>query len=160
MDKPKFNLMDGFIIVLILLIAAAAFLFLNKPDTSGSAPQTVMAQYTVELVRCEKVVADAFIESLSNGEGVTVGEKERFAAKLIDVQVTPSKKLITNNRTRAEVLAEDPVYFDILLTLESQVTESDSAIMAGSTPLRVGEDEVVRGKKSAGLGYITSLKIK
>lgn len=160
MDKPKFNLMDGFIIVLIVLIAVAAFLFLNKSDSTGSAPQTVTAQYTIELVKCEKVVADTFLDALNNGETVMVGEKERFEARLVDVQFSPAKKLLTDSSAGMEVLAEDPVYFDIVLTLESQVTESDSAIMAGSTPLRVGEDEVVRGKKSAGLGYITSLKIK
>ena len=160
MDKPKFNFMDAFIIVLILLIAVAGFLFLNKPDSTGNAPQTVTAQYTVELTRCEKVVADAFTEALANGESVMVGEKERFAAKLVDVQVGPAKQLVTNTKSGAAVLAEDPMYFDIVLTLESQVTESSSAIMAGSTPLRVGEDEVVRSKKSAGLGYIIGLKIQ
>jgi hypothetical protein len=160
MDKPKFNFMDAFIIVMILLVAAAGFLFLNKPDSTGNAPQSVTAQYTVELTRCEKVVADAFAEALANSESVMVGEKERFAAQLVDVQVNPAKRLVTDSKTGTTVLAEDPMYFDILLTLESQVTESNSAIMAGNTPLKVGEDEVVRSKKSAGLGYITSLKIK
>ncbi len=160
MDKPKFNLMDGFIIVLIILIAAAAFLLLGSSDSTGNAPQTVTAQYTIELARYEKVVADAFSEAQSNGETIMVGEKERFAAKLIDVAVIPSKKLITNSNSGKVVLAEDPVYCDIILTLESQVTESDSAILAGNTPLRVGESEVVRGKKSAGFGYVTGLKIK
>ena len=160
MDKPKFNFMDGLIIVLIILVAAAGFLFLNKPGSTAGAPQTVTAEYTIELTKCEKVVAAAFSEALSNEETVMVGEKERFEAKLTGVQATPAKKLITDSSSGAEVLAEDPMYYDIVLTLESQVTESDSAIMAGSTPLRVGEDDVVRGKKSAGLGYITSLKIK
>ncbi len=160
MDKPKFNFMDGFIIALIILVTIAGFLFLNRSDNAGTTPQTVTAQYTIELTKCEKVVADAFIEALSNGETVMVGEKERFAASLTDVQIVSAKKLITDSRSGAEVLAEDPMYYDIVLTLESQVTESDSAIMAGSTPLRVGEDEVVRGKKSAGMGYITGLKIK
>ena len=160
MDKPKFNLMDGFIIVLIILIAAAAFLLLNKTDSGAGTPQTVTAQYTIELAKYEKVVADAFNDALDNGETLMVGEKERFSAKLIDVTVTPAKRLITNSSSGREVIAEDPVYCDINLTLESQVTESDSAIMAGSAPLRVGESEVVRGKKSAGFGYITGLKIK
>lgn len=160
MDKPKFNFMDGFIIVFIILVAVAGFLFLNRSDNAGSAPQTVTAQYTIELTKCEKVVADSFAEALNNGETLMVGEKERFAAKLTDVQIAPAKKLITDSSSGAEILAEDPIYVDIVLTLESQVTESNSAIMADNTPLRVGEDEVVRGKKSAGMGYITSLKIK
>ena len=160
MDKPKFNLMDGFLIVLIILISAAAFLLFNSSDGTGGAPQTVTAQYTIELARYEKAVADAFTEALANDETLMVGEKERFAAKLIDVSVSPAKRLITNSNSGKEVIAEDPLYLDIILTLESQVTESGSDILAGSAPLRVGESEVVRGKKSAGFGYITGLKTK
>ncbi len=160
MDKPKFNLMDGFLIVLIILIAAAAFLLFSSTGSTGTAPQTVTAQYTIELARCEKAVADAFLDALDKGETIMVGEKERFAATLVDVAVTPAKRLVTNSSSGREVIAEDPIFCDITLTLESQVTESDSAILASSTPLKVGESEVVRGKKSAGFGYITGLKIK
>lgn len=160
MDKPKFNLMDGFLIVLILLIAVAGFLLFNSTGSTGSAPQTVTAQYTIELARYEYAVADAFLDTLNNGETVMVGEKERFAATLVDVEVAPAKRIVTNYNNGKAIMSEDPVFCDITLTLESQVTESDSAILAGSTPLKVGESEVVRGKKSAGFGYITGLKIK
>ncbi len=160
MDKPKFNLMDGFLIALIIVIVSTAFLLFNKPESTGNTQQYATAQYTIELAKYDKAVADAFIDALKNGESIMVGEKERFPAKLVDVLVVPSKKLITNSNSGKEVIAQDPIYSDIILSLESQVTETNSAIMAGNTPLRVGENAVVKGTKSAGFGYITGLKIK
>lgn len=161
MDKPKFNLMDGFLIALIaLIIAAAAFLLLAPKNGSSGTAQTVTAQYQLELAKYEKVVADEFQKAAENGETLMVGEKERFEAKIANVEVAPAKRLITDSTRGKAVIAEDPLYYDIILTLESQVTETDSEILAGSTPLKVGGTAAVKGKTAAGFGYIVSLGLR
>ncbi|MBO5955711.1 MAG: DUF4330 domain-containing protein [Clostridia bacterium] len=161
MDKPKFNIMDGFLIALIvLIIAAAAFILLSPKAGNSNTAQNATAQYQIELAKYEKVVAEEFQKAVENGETLMVGEKERFQAKLINAEIYPSKRLVTDSTKGSAVIAEDPVYYDIILTLESQVTETEAQILAGSNPLRVGEATAVKGKKAAGFGYIISLSLK
>lgn len=161
MDKPKFNCLDGFLIVLILLIALAGALFVLKPQsTEAVTSRTATAEYSIEFAEYDKAVADAFIAAKDAGETVWVSEKEHFPATILDVNVTPSKKVIVDERRGTAVLGEDPSCYDIIVTLESTVTETDSAITASNNRLMVGESVSARSKSAAGHGYIISLKLK
>ena len=160
MEKPKFNLMDGFLIALIcIIIAAVAFLLLSPGESGEGASQTKTAQYQLQLSKYEKIVADAFLEAQADGETLLVGERERFGAEIINIEVTPTKHIITTD-TGETVIAENPMYYDILLTLQSQVTDTPSSITAGSTELKVGTATAVKSKKSAGYGYIVGLTLQ
>ena len=162
MNKPKFNLMDGFIIiVLILVIAAGVFLLSGKKDTTSTGSvQNSVAEYQIELAKYDKAVADAFLLALENDETAWVSEKERFEAKIIDVEVLPSKKAVVNEYSKIAGYAGDPSAYDIIVTLESSVVETDATITASGNILAVGEKVSVRSKSAAGNGYIIKLNIK
>ncbi len=162
MNKPKFNLMDGFIIIiLILIIGAGVFLLSGKKDATPTGEvQNSIAEYKIELAKYDKAVADAFLLALENGETAWVSEKERFEAKIIDVEVLPSKKAVVNEYTKTAGYAGDPTAFDIIVSLESPVIETDASITASGNILAVGEKVSIRSKSAAGNGYIVGLDIK
>ncbi len=164
MRKPKFNLLDGFIVLLLIAaIAGGAYLYL-KPATEGDVPQTSSqqsstAKFQVELVRVEKAIADEFLLAFENGEDVSCGEKERFYAKLANVSATPASRTVINHETATAEKVEDPILFDVILTLETPVTESDNSITAKNTVLRTGSTLAVQCKQCAGYGYIINLEL-
>ncbi len=165
MRKPKFNLLDGFIVlILIAAIAGGAYLYL-KPNpsptgTQATPQQSTTAQFKVEFVRVEKAVADKFLLAFENGEALSCGEKERFSAKLTDISAEPATRTIINHKTATAEKQSDPLLFDVILTLETEVTESDTAITAQNTVLRTGSSLAVRSKLGAGYGYIIDLELK
>lgn len=161
MDKPKFNFLDGFLIVLILLIVLAGALILMRPQsTATDTTRTATAEYSIEFAKYDKSVADAFVAAKEAGETVWVSEKERFPATITDVAIFSSKKIVVDERHNRAVVGEDPSCYDIVITLESTVTETDAAITASGNRLMVGEEVTARSKSAAGHGYIVGLKLK
>ena len=161
MKKTKFNLMDGFLIaVIVVALAAAAFLVLKPKTAKPAEPKTAIAQYDIELAKVQKFVADEFQKALENGEVLSIGEKERFDAEIVDVKVKPSSRHIINHNTQDIVIVEDPLFFDVTLTLTSEVTETASDIMADNIVLKVGNTVAAKSRLAAGYGYITDLELK
>ncbi len=162
MNKPKFNLMDGFIIIVLLVVIALGTLVISRMGNSSTTGevQNSVAVYQVHLTKYDKAVADAFVTACENGEVASVSEKESFAGKIVDVEISPTTKPVVNETNKTIVVAEDPTSYDIFVTLESSVLETDSSITASGNRLAVGEKVTIRGKSAAGIGYITDIAIK
>ena len=160
MDKPKFNVIDGLIIIAILLIAVVG-VFLIRGMAGGSVSGTstnTNAVFKIELAKAEPILADQFAAAMDSDETVWIGVKERFEGKIQNVEVKPSQKVTTDLRTGKAVLGSDPTCLDVTITVKAQAVETDSAITASGTAIRVGEEVAIRGKQMAGFGYVVELK--
>ena len=157
--KPKFNILDGFIIVfLVIAIAAAAYLFL--PLSRNRKSEETIARYEVILRNCEPLVADGFVEAFQNNEILTVGEKDPFDAKIIDVKVQNAENILTDNVNKVIKKTYDESHRDITLVLETKVKETQDEIMLGDTPLLVGTRIAVKSSKVSGYDYIVDLNTR
>lgn len=159
-SKPKFNVIDALIILLVLAVACAGvYVIMNR---RGNAADTVSANktilYSVEFTACEESLAEAFNAAI--GTNVWVSEKERALAELTDVKVSPARKMITNAETGEAVWAEVPELCDITVYLKSQGTETTNEVLADNSPIRVGDEVSVKGKGMAGYGFVTSLSLE
>lgn len=160
MDKPKFNLLDGIIVLLIVAIAAAGvFLLAGRGDGNGTIDtQNTTAVFSVQFTKVDASVYDKFKAAMESGESVWIGIKEQFEGKIEIVECGPSTKLTTNLYSGKAYLAEDPTTYDVTVTVNAPAVETDSAILASGTAIRVGEETSVRGKGFAGFGFVTDLK--
>ncbi|MBQ7097661.1 MAG: DUF4330 family protein [Clostridia bacterium] len=161
--KPKFNLLDAFIIlILAAAIALGAFMLLkpSAPVNTDSTPApSGKATFTVDLTRVTEAVAKEFELAADNKEKLTCGEAERFYSTIKDISVTKAKRTIVDHSTATASKVEDPQFFDVKLILETDVTETDDAITAGKTDLRVGNGLAVKAPRCAGYGYIIGLEL-
>lgn len=160
MDKPKFNLLDGIILLLIVAIAAAGiFLFAggNGGDTVVGT-QNTQAVFKIQLTRVDESLYEKFRSALDSGESVWVGIKERFEGKIEELEFGPSTRITTDMRSGKAKLSEDPTAFDLTVTINAAAVENDGSISASGTPIRVGEETSVRGKGFAGFGFVIDLK--
>ncbi len=160
MDKPKFNIIDGLITVaIVLIVAVGVFLIKGMGDGNASGMSTnTNAIFKIQLTKAEKILADQFAAAMDNDETVWIGVKERFEGKIQDVEVSPSARMTTDMRTGKAILAEDPTTYDVTITVKAAAVETDSAISASGTAIRVGEEAAIRGKGMAGYGFIVGLE--
>ena len=155
-NKPKFNLMDAFIIVLILAVATVGVLFVKSKTSSGNS-ETVTVRYSVEFKEKDAELGEMFKLALENGESATVTEKDKIPAKIVDVEVVPSTMIVANSNTGKLTKSEIEGKYDIIVTLESEATETDKDISLGATPIAVGEELAVHGRGISGFGYTVAI---
>ena len=160
--KTKFNLMDCLIIlVVVALIAGGIFVLssLKGKDSSAALSQGATIRYTVELAKEEEEVLNAFIAAAEKEDNCYVGEKERAEAVIKEVTYTPAKIQTRNSKTGEIYWEEIEDKYCINVTLESQGSETDSSVIAGSgNVLKVGAETSVKGKGYAGYGFIIALE--
>ncbi len=159
MDKPKFNFIDA-AIILVIILAVVAGVFLLSSNNYNSTNQTeLFAEYKIQFTKADLSLANKFTEASANGEIVWVGEKERAHAELIDALVEPAREITVDSKKGVFKWSEIPEQYDITVTLRSRANETASQICAENTPIRVGEELVVRGKGIAGYGFVIDLKL-
>ena len=145
MDKPKFNFLDGIIILLVVLVMAlGAYLLIGKSGAASGPAQNCTAEFKMHLTRVDADIYNKFNSRLAEGESVWIGVEERF--------------IITDQRTGKAVIAEDPTTNDIIITVSTNAVETASEITSAGTAIRVGQETAIRGKGVAGYGYIVELK--
>ena len=158
MDKPKFNFLDGIIILLVILIAlAGVYILRGKTDTVKGPEQNCTAEFKMHLTRVDEDVFNKFSAALEEGESVWVGIKERFEGKIENVELLPSKRMVTDQRKGKAVMASDPTTNDVVITVSTSAIETASDITSQGTAIRVGEETAIRAKGVAGYGYIVEL---
>lgn len=160
-NKPKLNLIDGLIILIIAIVLAVGIYFIagRNGSTATGENASITAEYKIQFVEREKVVADMFIAAADSGETVWVGEKERAEAVITEVMVEPARKQTTDTENGEVVMAEIPGLYDVTVTLLSAGQETETEIRAGGTAIHVGEETSVKGKGFAGYGFVTDLKV-
>ena len=151
--KAKFNVVDAVIILLILAVGAAGFLFLGNRSQVVSTGKNVKIFYDVEITEREEYMIDRFTE----GEKVSVGEKEKIPATIVKKEVRPAVKSSFDEMSGKFIETEVPGRYDIIVTLMSEGTDGVGAVSASGTAIRVGMPAVVKGRDCAGSGYITQM---
>ena len=158
MDKPKFNLLDGVIVLMVVLVAlAAVYIFTGKTDTVQNPEQNCTAVFKMHLAKVDEDIFNKFDLALKEDQSVWIGIKERFEGKIENVEILPSKRKVTDQRTGKALMASDPTTRDVVITVSANAVETVSAITSAGTAIRVGEETAIRAKGVAGYGYIVEL---
>ena len=159
MDKPKFNIIDGLIVLLVVaIIAAGIYLLGGSNATEGTQPQNTTAIFQLQLTKVDESLYNKFLAAMDADETVWIGVKERFPGKINTLEKAPASRITTNTQNGTAVIAEDPNLFDLTIHIRTSVLDTPSGFTASGTPIRVGEEVAVRGKGFAGYGFVIDLK--
>lgn len=151
--KVRFNIIDAIIILLILAVGAAGFLFFGSRSETASTDKSVKIFYDVNITECEEYMIDRFAE----GEKVSVGEKEKIPATIVKREVKPATQSSFDGVSGKFIESEIPGKYDIIVTLMSEGTDGASSVNSNGTAIRVGMSAVIKGRDSAGFGYVTQM---
>lgn len=155
MDHKKFqirpNFFDILFVVIILAIAAGAYMVSHK-DTDETVSRR---SYTVELVG----IAKGLEVSVEPGDTVIDNVMNLEMGVITDVRVEPATFSEIDEETYTEKQVPEEDYITLILTIESDTTESDYNVttLSGYT-LRVGTSVYCfTGSLNAG-GYILAVE--
>lgn len=156
--KIKFNGIDLFIVIVIVVVIAAGIYVLGGRENSVASTENGELQlaFSVELTAQDK----EYTELIKVGDKVLVGEKDKEEAVVTKVEVLPAKTtgydILNGNVMRSEL----PNKYDINVYMIGAGVETDSALkLGGTTELRVGQPAVLSSKLWTGYGYVIALDV-
>ncbi len=153
--KIKFNGMDLFIIILVVLVAlAGAYLLLGKDNAVVSDSKNVEVSVTVEFAAQN----EEFAKTPQVGDVAMIGEKSKMRTTVSEVK-TPTAMATGYDTLNGQALySEMPGDYDVQVTMVAEGLETSKDITVDGLAVRVGEKVVVSGKSWAGEGYVIGLE--
>lgn len=148
--KKKWTVIDTLIIILVLAVAAMAYLKFGKSFVQSE-------KSTIEAVMLISEQDPEFEDALTIGDSITMSLTEKDSGVLKDFRVEPAKSMVYNSIDGTYSIQEIPNKIDVYATIEIECKVSDYAFTAGSTDIRIGTHTPFRGKGYATYGYIIEI---
>ncbi len=155
--KVKFNVMDAVIVAVLLVVIVAGVLLLGGGSggvLSGKQEDAKTIRLQVELKEQE----EDYTKLLKVGDVVMIGVKEKMETTVTKVEVKPARMISYDQVGGRAYETELPDRYDVVVTLEGEGTESDSAIKLNGVDARVGAEAVVKSKNWAGVGNFLAVE--
>ena len=152
MKKTKFTVIDALIIIVAVAVLAVAALKL-KPDMFKKA-KAADVKFSVLVSEADKGTADV----IKSGDEVSISFSEKAYATVTDVSEEPYAAS-TFSPNKGEYVSHDvkgKSNIKIDLTCSAEVT--DTHIMNGEVPIRVGSEMPIRGKGYTVKGYVIDVE--
>ncbi len=130
--RKRPNFFDVLIILLILLAAVVAY-WLSHSDSVGQT--SILRTYQIELT----TLRESMVDYVSVGDSVTDTVKNYAMGTVVDIQVLPEYNTVVDKTTGVARQAEVPGYVTLLLTVESETSETEEEITTvGGYTIRTG----------------------
>ncbi len=152
--KKRINILDIFIILVVLIAAIIGVSFMKNTDEVAVTPNTTKVIYNVKATSCLPEIE----EYLEVGATAYDSLKNYNIGTILEYEVTPNEVLVPDveNGTVNSNIREDRV--DVTLKIEANATVGEKLITVGDYDLKVGKEAFVRGKGFAMAGYIISIE--
>ena len=148
--KPRINVFDIVIIVLVLVVAGGAYAFTHRETKL----ETRLLRYSMELIDCPA----GFSQNVQVGDTLTDNIKNYHMGTVISVEARPSMKLGEDRNTGNVVESAIEGKETVILVVEADVTESASDFKVdGNYVVKAGKEVAVKGNGYAGKGYILTV---
>ena len=148
MKKTKFTAVDLLIVIFLVLVIAFGFLKM-KSLTSGEA-KAQKVHFSVLATNIDAGMQDI----ISEGDEVSISLKEKAYAKVTKITETEHYEDKFSSNLGKYVSQQVIGKSDILVELECMANISDTEILNGNVPIRVGEESYIHGKGYSLHGYI------
>lgn len=139
----KFNILDLFIIIMILILAAGGFYKISRVNpTDNIRPKPV--ELKIIVINREKIGVDM----IKVGDILKEYDTGTVLGEIKEVEVHPaSTEVIT---TEGEIkIAEIPDRYDLIITIDGEAIVTENSIISGKSELRIGSKLVLRTKTYA-----------
>ena len=151
--KWRPNLFD--IVIVLIILAVGAVLYLMLRPTASSVVQTTPMRYTVEMLN----LPEGTHELMHVGDQVIDSSKNYAMGTVVDIQVMPYTVDADDRENNVTRQAPVPGYETVWLTLEANMVVTDSSITTeGGYLVRVGLSTKTKGDNYAATGYIVAIE--
>lgn len=148
--KFKINFFDIVIVLIVLCVGVGFYLFTNKDTTADTKKLT----YVIELNK----TTPGLENYIRIGDDLTENTKNYHMGKVVDFETKPYTKITPDYMSNVFRDSVDPTSNTVLITVEADVTESNSSFAVdGQFIVRAGTEIFVKGEGYAGEGYIVKV---
>lgn len=148
--KFKINFFDIVIVLIVLCVGVGFYLFTNKDTTADTKKLT----YVIELNK----TTPGLENYIRIGDDLTENTKNYHMGKVVDFEIKPYTRITPDYMSNVFRDSVDPTSNTVLITVEADVTESNSSFAVdGQFIVRAGTEIFVKGEGYAGEGYIVKV---
>ncbi len=148
--KFKFNFFDIVIVLIVICVGVGLYVFTHRNTTVDTKKLT----YVIELNK----TTPGLENYIRIGDDLTENTKNYNMGKVVDFETTQYTKITPDYINNIFKDSVDPTSDTVLITVEADVTESESAFAVdGQFIVRAGTEIFVKGEGYAGEGYIVKV---
>ena len=152
-NKPKFNIIDGLVILAVIAIISAAVWFLTTAGPGDEVYVYFVVEFQGQMPDFENNVIAGYAPNAEVRDSI----RNYFLGHAWDVESRPAATVAFDNTTNTFVMATIPDRYDVYVTIRAVGTENHTAIQANGHTVRVGQEMFIRGRGYAGIGFITQI---
>lgn len=159
-NKPKFRLRLNLFDMIVLLLAAAAGIFLLWNAVKSKLPQeditsNAVVRFTVRVQRW----VEGSSEKIQKDDQLADNIKNYNLGKVVDVKAIPTRQRALDRERLRYVWVEVEGFEDVLVTIETPCNITPRATLVdGAYELRVGDMAYLRGIGYMGSGPVVSME--
>ena len=146
----RFTYVDCCIIILVIAVLAAAWLFLTKDKYLDNS--TIL--YTVNIQNLEKEVAD----QIKEGSQLFDGSKNYDIGKIVSVEKKPFVEQSLNTLEGKYIESQVPERYEVTITVESKGHMSEERISIGDYELYTGKTVYLKSAGFVATGTLWEIK--
>ena len=151
--KFKINVFDAVVVAVVIIVLIAAYAFMNRGGDTVVA--TKKLRYKIEIT--EKPVG--FSELIEVGDRITDNIKNYHMGTVVAIETEPYKDIFEDYENGRYAEGETDELETVVLTLEADVTETESSlIVGGNYVVKAGKEIAVKGEGYAGTGHVISIE--
>jgi len=153
MSKPKFNIIDGLVVLAIIAAIAVAIWFFTSAGFGNERYVYFVVEFQEQMPDFESKIIAGYSPQAEVRDSI----RNYFLGHVWDVQSRPAVLITFDNTTNTFVSETIPGRYDVYVTIRGAGTENESAIMSNGQIVRVGQEMFIAGWGYAGHGFITQI---
>ncbi|MDR2183134.1 MAG: DUF4330 domain-containing protein [Clostridiales bacterium] len=154
MSKPRFNIVDGLVILAVIAVIAAAIWFFASAAPGDERYVYFVVEFQGQLPDFEDNITVGYAPEAEVRDSIRL----YFLGHAWDVRSRPAEIITFDNTVNEFVLETIPDRYDVFLTIRGVGTEDDTSIQSNGQIVRVGQEMFIRGRGYAGIGFITEIR--
>ena len=153
MQKAKFNILDFFVILIVVVAIASVCFKLFDFNKLFHGKLSAKIEYTLEI----KGVRDVSVRALKIGDSLM--EEDVLIGEIKDIEVKDAEQIV-QKADGSYVSVVRPDRFDILLTVKADgFSKEDGIYLFGKRPVSVGSGMTVKTNQITCMGTITQISV-
>lgn len=158
MEKPKFNIVDFLIIILIIAVGFLGFYILGSKSGTVATAEKITVLVTIEEDDIDENMRDMYLENAKVGAKVKMGIREKVEGTLEQVKVLPETEEYTNPITGVKEAVPKIGRYDMTFTIKAELNESDRDFLIGTAKIKIGKELNFVGKGFSGYGHVVAIE--
>ena len=154
--RLRLNLFDS--IVIVLALAAAAFLLWNTLKPKSVTPEQVETS-TVRYTICLQRWVEGASEAVHEGARLTDSIRNYEVGRVVSSWTVPATEQVLDHEHKIYTQVEIEGYEDVMILVEAPCVITDEAItVGGGYDVRVGGRAYIQGDGFLGSGYVYAIE--